>query len=643
MLVRLQAVEDSADLALRADHKRSPVYPHIFLAIHTFFFHHSIQIADGLVHIRQKRIGEIVFFFKLLLGRGFIGGDAEYNGSRFLYLFECVAEPARFNRSTGRVGFGIKEHDHVLAAIVLQRNCFSLFISKRELRGFIINFHGFSVFIKSMNLYSRKKFLASAALLLAAGLLTTAVAQRRKAHKLRATALVEVTTDAKGVSVTHVIPITVLDNGQFQDASTYKSSPRPMALEDGIVYEAQTSGIPVANATILSGANSNGWTALGRWQIVTAPVKKPDAPPSVSAPNDGRPILHRAAGSAPDSGSPSSSAPSPSATPAPGSSGTTSSGSTSSSPNDDRPVLRRPNESAPPAASGTPAPASTPSDQTNDRPTLHRPGDNAPSSAPSPAPTPSNPPASSTASPNTADNAPAASEDPDRPTLRRRGSVREEQTQPTPVENASTGTAPAPSAKKPMAAPGTTKTFVAVSDTQSADIRSFDFKWKTGEEEPMELKMRKLALAQIPKQTVQPTKESAQLTPKSLKNVVIRSFDLDLSNDAVIVLSAEVPATVPSTKQSDAKFISRYVTVVARVDFEGEPQKVLASVTDSSRLDVTPRLELIDAVDVDGDGVAELLFREYGYDEKGFVIYGVGRSTATKFFEGASRPLTPKN
>ncbi len=124
---------------------------------------------------------------------------------------------------------------------------------------------------------------------------------------------------------------------------------------------------------------------------------------------------------------------------------------------------------------------------------------------------------------------------------------------------------------------------------------------------------------------------------------MIRSFDLDLSNDAVIVLSAEVPATVPSTKESSAKFISRYVTVVARVDFEGTPQKVLSSVTDSSRLDVSPRLELIDAVDVNGDGLAELLFREYGYDDKSFVIYSVGRSTVTKVFEGASRPLQPVN
>jgi hypothetical protein len=54
---------------------------------------------------------------------------------------------------------------------------------------------------------------------------------------------------------------------------------------------------------------------------------------------------------------------------------------------------------------------------------------------------------------------------------------------------------------------------------------------------------------------------------------------------------------------------------------------------------VAPRLELIDAVDVDGDGLAELLFREYGFDDKSFIIYGVGRSTVTKVFEGASTPL----
>src|SRR6185437_6797477 len=51
--------------------------------------------------------------------------------------------------------------------------------------------------------------------------------------------------------------------------------------------------------------------------------------------------------------------------------------------------------------------------------------------------------------------------------------------------------------------------------------------------------------------------------------------------------------------------------------------------------------ELIDAVDVDGDGLAELLFREYSFDQKGFIIYGAGRGAVTKVFEGATSPLRP--
>ncbi len=92
-------------------------------------------------------------------------------------------------------------------------------------------------------------------------------------------------------------------------------------------------------------------------------------------------------------------------------------------------------------------------------------------------------------------------------------------------------------------------------------------------------------------------------------------------------------------KTQPGKFVSRYITLIARVDFEGVPQRLAVSVTDSSRLDVAPRLELIDAVDLDGDGLGELLFREYSFDQKSFIIYGIGRSTVTKVFEGASQDL----
>lgn len=412
-----------------------------------------------------------------------------------------------------------------------------------------------------MNLYSRSRFLASAALVLVcAAAVTAAFAQRRKAHKLRATAVVEVTTDSAGIVGTHVFPVTILDEGSFHDASIYKATPQPMALDNGIVYEAQSDGIPVGYATILSSTNNNGWTALGKWQAAQEPKKAQAQASAAVNPGDDRPIIHR--GDAAPSATPAS-------TPAPGTSAPTTSGSSASAPSSDssnapddadRPVLRRRSPPQPEAAS-----------------------------TPQPSPTPS--------------------------------------TQP-PVEGS-----PVPRTKLPVITSGT-KTFVAVSDNESTDVRSYAFKWKPGEEQQMEARMRKLALAQLPR-------ENAQLNTNSLNNVVMRSFDLDLSNDAVIVFSAEIPGSylAPGGKSTPGKFVSRYVTVIARVDFEGVPQKLASSVTDSSRLDVAPRLELIDAVDVDGDGLAELLFREYGFDEKSFIIYGIGRTTVTKVFEGASTPL----
>lgn len=404
-----------------------------------------------------------------------------------------------------------------------------------------------------MNLYSRRKFLASAVLVLVCAVVfTSALAQKRKAHKLRATAVLEVTTDSAGIVTTRIVPITILDEGRFHDAGIYKATPRPMALETGIVYEGQTAGTPAGYATILSSVNSNGWTALGKWQPADT-TKKSTAPPPAAA-TDERPTLHRGEGNASAS------------------------------------------------ASGTPAPSNT--------------SQTAPDSAPVSTP-----------------------EDADRPILKRREP--EKQGPAPPPQPAQPKTASpegaVPTTRTPMIVPGT-RTLVAVSDTEPADVRSFEFKWKAGEEEQMESKMRKLALAQLPR-------ENAQLTSNSLKNVVMRSFDLDLSNDAVIVLSAEIPGSylAPGTKAAPGKFISRYVTVIARVDFDGVPQKLASSVTDSSRLDVAPRLELIDAVDVDGDGLAELLFRQYSFDEKSFIIYGVGRSTVTKVFEGAGTPLQAKN
>lgn len=407
-----------------------------------------------------------------------------------------------------------------------------------------------------MNLYSRRTFPARFALLLACILIfTSAFGQRRKPHKLRATALLELTTERSGTVTARLTPITILDQGSFQDASIYKSRPRPMALDDGVVYEAQKSGVPVGYVTIGNASKGAGiWTALGKWQPVATVARKAEQPVAPSSPEDDRPHLHRG-DSSPGPG-PESTSPPPS-----------------------------------PVAQTAPAPT------------------------PEPEPEP---------------------DDSDRPVLRRRSpgaSHAEAEATPTPRVITAPPQGSVPAAAPPAPSPGT-QTYVAVSDSQPIDTRSFEFKWKPGEEEKMDARMRRLALAQLPP-------ENSRLGDNALTNVVIRSFDLDLSNDAVMVLTAEVPGSymTPNRKSAPGKFVSRYITLIARVDFEGVPHRLAVSVTDSSRLDIAPRLELIDAVDVDGDGLAELLFREYNFDEKGFIVYGIGRGAVTKVFEGATEPL----
>ncbi|HEY6968066.1 MAG TPA: hypothetical protein VJA94_02590 [Candidatus Angelobacter sp.] len=450
-----------------------------------------------------------------------------------------------------------------------------------------------------MNLYRRSWLRASAVLLLACFALTLSAAnyQRGSTHKLRATALLELTTDQSGTVTTQLLPITILANGSFHDATIYESRPRPMALGTGVVYEAQKTGVPVGYVTINNSTKTlSGWVGQGKWQPArdatqASSTPKPPAPPK----------------------------------PAPG---------------DDRPILHREGENTPSSEPTQPSQPSTPS--SDDRPVLHR------STGES-----NQQPAANTQSQSQTQSQPESQpdvpDDPNRPVLRRRKPPTADETDNSaapPAPKTQPSATPPSQAVSPKPAPAITpgtRTLVAVSDAQTSDSRSYEFHWKIGEREQIEAKMRKLALGQLPG-------EAAQLDEHALTNVVIRSFDLDLSNDAVVVITAEVPggylAPQPRTargktaaRSEAGKFVSRYITVIARVDFDGNPQKIAASVTDSSRLDVAPRLELVDAVDVDGDGLAELLFREYDFDQTTFLIYGVGHGTVTKVFEGASVPL----
>ena len=94
------------------------------------------------------------------------------------------------------------------------------------------------------------------------------------------------------------------------------------------------------------------------------------------------------------------------------------------------------------------------------------------------------------------------------------------------------------------------------------------------------------------------------------------------------VMEERLLQEVAGTQTSLAQL--QLLTLVARTDIYGNLRKLYSGVTDKFHLDVTPQLELIDAVDVDGDGRGELLFRETTDAGSGYVIY---RATADKLWK----------
>ena len=60
-----------------------------------------------------------------------------------------------------------------------------------------------------------------------------------------------------------LVPITILYDGEFYDASAYKASPVPMALESGTVYEGMRTGVSQGLFTVTSALQGNN-TWIGR-------------------------------------------------------------------------------------------------------------------------------------------------------------------------------------------------------------------------------------------------------------------------------------------------------------------------------------------------------------------------------------------
>jgi hypothetical protein len=267
-------------------------------------------------------------------------------------------------------------------------------------------------------------------------------------------------------------------------------------------------------------------------------------------------------------------------------------------------------------------------------PRLTRPGDappkstNAPDAQKTPAPAGSaSPPAPPTSSASTTSSASLAKDsapsktDADRPVLRRQepSETSHEQTKVTAEEMKSQF-----------------QWVPAISDAGGPEPRPYSYDMKPDEEGAFLKKM--LALAG-PEVTARAAASQPSTEPKSkasdknvrpapqFQNVQLRVFDLSSSNEPVLILTAD--ATVPS--RGDVVFM---IALVAREDIYGDLHKVSAMLTDSQHLDALARYEFIDAVDADGDGRAELLFRLTSEAGSAYAIYSVIGDKLWPLFEG---------
>jgi len=169
-------------------------------------------------------------------------------------------------------------------------------------------------------------------------------------------------------------------------------------------------------------------------------------------------------------------------------------------------------------------------------------------------------------------------------------------------------------------------------------------------EEERELRTKMLALASaevnardkvlVPTTTAKTLPSSTHKTKavKALQptfdDVQFHVFDLSNSNEPVLIMTAKAKMPVSHAADNSRPTDGYLLTLVAREDIYGELHKALSNVTDNQRLGVLPRLDLIDAVDVDGDGGGELLFRRVSDTGSGYVVYRVIGNQLWPLYEG---------
>jgi hypothetical protein len=455
---------------------------------------------------------------------------------------------------------------------------------------------------------------------------------------VRAVGVYEWTGDMAKPAASRLIPVSLFIDGKLQDAAVYLASPVPMSLLTGNVYQLQKSGITIGDLDLAfarhlvapenaSTTYDDGWFGYGKF-VPPAPEKKSTLKASATIPK---------INGIDDENSDEPHFSSRSATPGSG-------------------------DAATPIGGTATASTSTPVDDP-DRPTLHRAGTAS----------------DSTSSSTTSGGSPP--DDPDRPTLRRRSpeeakdaKAKSEQSSVSPVANSLNDdpNRPVLHRGKPVSSmndadipklsglPGDQDLhqMVAVSDAADHPAHDFSRSWEDeNEHQAILARMQAAARTQLAAYETANGLTPASATPAPTSAAVVHTTSRTHRPAAKAAATPPPPEPLLDEKLTGytlsyggaATFLyqahtdglgaaQRFVTLVAQVNMNGEPEIALKNVTDAAHLDRTPRMRLVDVVDAEASNRASLLFELRAQNSRQFALYRViGARAEQTFLTGSTQ------
>jgi hypothetical protein len=475
--------------------------------------------------------------------------------------------------------------------------------------------------------------------LLGAPALAQTHAVKKPETVVRAVAVYEWTGEEEKATASRVVPVALFIDGQLQDAGVYLARPVPFAIDTGTIYETQKAGVDEGTLELAyerhltSGDTAmidDGWLAYGAFKAKpkeTLVAKKSGPLPKVEV-SGGSDRPHFGGKSSTASGA--------------GDSGGKSSTTDASASDPDRPTLHRaPGSSSGDSTTGSStttnaggatastrtSTTSTDSDDAAERPTLKR------RSA-----------AEIKADQKKKDSAKVVggndlNDDPDRPNLHRGKPVTRMEEEDIP---------PLRGIPKDM------KQMAAVSDAKDRPEHDFRRPWESDDERVDVLgKMQGFARAKLAeyKGVAAAPAEAPAVAPAPAKTTATHSTAASRAKKkaAAAVVAAPLVLTDERLEGYTLSYggaatyfytatsagvggVSRYVSVVAQEEPIEGLRLALASVTDSSHLDRTPWMRLVDVVDAEASNRASLLMELRAQHTRQFALYRVIGAQADQVF-----------